>query len=89
MRTLNVRELDQVSGGCGQGSGNNDILAQNLAGAQSDMAEHGTPLPHRSPSVIESVLQSGADFLEALTHDLAGHLSAGVRDVADLLGRLF
>ncbi|MCX5618551.1 bacteriocin [Bombella sp. TMW 2.2543] len=105
MRTLNEHELNQVSGGCllleavsalGAtllggllNSGGGHTMAQNLAGAQADMAEHGTPLPRPVKKGLDSALQKGAGFLEALTHDVAGHISAGIRDVADLLGRLF
>lgn len=103
MRTLNEHELDKVSGGfllleaaaalgatllgglLNSGSHNQ---AQNTAGAQADMAEHGTPLQRPVKKGLDSAIQKGAGFLEALTHDLAGHISAGVRDVADLLGRL-
>lgn len=76
------------SGTSSTGSSGGSSMSQNLAGAQADMAEHGTPLPRRVKPGLDSFLQNGANFLEALTHDVAGHVSAGIRDVADLLGRL-
>ncbi|MCX8667009.1 hypothetical protein J3T99_05205 [Acetobacteraceae bacterium B3987] len=68
--------------------GSSSLMSQNLAGAQADMAGHGQPLPRPIKPGLDSFLQNGAGFLEALVHDVSGHISAGIRDVADLLGRL-
>lgn len=67
---------------------NQSSYAQNLAGAQADMAAHGAPLPRKIQPGLDSFLQDTASCCEAFIHALAGHLSAGVRDVADLLGRI-
>ncbi|MBA5725539.1 class IIb bacteriocin, lactobin A/cerein 7B family [Bombella favorum] len=80
--------IGQASSGTSLTGNGDSSMSQSLAGAQADMAEHGTPLPRRVRPGLDSFLQNGASFLEALTHDAAGHISAGIRDFADLLGRL-